>query len=312
MKTQGRLVGFVGLLLSTSKSKMSDVGAGLRPAPTENNPARFLWLYLVPVLVVSSSAALLFGTVLAAAGGLSRIEFFVPGGATTCADVRADVYFDGFAYTTNDFANRDYGRLVLEDGAGNTLASVDVFKDLGSPPSNPAVDFTPLFMTGITQRPVRATLYDTDGPGGAILGTLDVVGADPGGATPLCAGLPGGGGGGGSGNSAAESGVLVCNDDRVNCEPQATAILYCRSNGVHVYGVDRDSQGTLAFVAAFAVIDALGVPPANTLLASGSGPAGPVALYRLSSGEFQLVSADFEPGKTYNFIWEGCPRPPTP
>ncbi len=33
--------------LSTTKLKMSDVGAGLRPAATENNPARFLWLHLV-------------------------------------------------------------------------------------------------------------------------------------------------------------------------------------------------------------------------------------------------------------------------
>ncbi len=33
--------------ISTTKLKMSDVGARLRPAPTENNPARFLWLHLL-------------------------------------------------------------------------------------------------------------------------------------------------------------------------------------------------------------------------------------------------------------------------
>lgn len=95
-------------------------------------------------------------------------------------------------------------------------------------------------------------------------------------------------------------------DGRKNPDPWATAVLYCINNDMHVYDVNNDSQGSLLFVVTKAEIDELGTPEDNTLLAAANGIRGQVALYRLASGEFQLIAPDTQPGKMYTFIFNGC------
>jgi LysM repeat protein len=75
-------------------------------------------------------------------------------------------------------------------------------------------------------------------------------------------------------------------DDRLNLDPAAPVAIYCRPNGIHVFTIDRFGKGTLAFIASFNQINAVGIPSVNTLIASGGG----VGLFRLTSGEFQVNS----------------------
>lgn len=85
-------------------------------------------------------------------------------------------------------------------------------------------------------------------------------------------------------------------DGRINTDPVAPAFVYCRANGVEVLA-NVNGQGQFAFLATLNEIDAVGVPPVNTLIDAGFG----ISLYRLNTGEFQLVA------NNYNFIWAGCP-----
>jgi hypothetical protein len=68
----------------------------------------------------------------------------------------------------------------------------------------------------------------------------------------------------------------------------------------------NNSQGSLLFVVTKAEIDEVGTPAVNTVLGSGLGVRGEVALYRLASGQFQLVAPDTQPNKVYSFIFNGC------
>lgn len=259
----------------------------------------------IPLLLTAMLALLLLPATQAAVGTLTDIQFLITA-AASCDQVQAQVFINGFVFDTDDGGNRDFGRIILQDGAGNTLGSETFFKVAGDPPSPPGSYVAPITLTGITSRPVIAILEDIDGAN-VVVAILDQFNADPASAAPACAGLP---------NTtprrastARENVRMICTDNRVNCEPWATAILYCQSNGVHVYGVNDDSSGTLAFVATFDAINALDVPQVNTAIASGEGAQGFIALYRLTTGEFQLAAADFQAGKQYNFIWAGCPQP---
>ncbi|MBE0689732.1 MAG: hypothetical protein IH587_06370, partial [Anaerolineae bacterium] len=70
--------------------------------------------------------------------------------------------------------------------------------------------------------------------------------------------------------------------------------------------IDSAGGGHLAFTTTEAEVDALGAPAANTVIEDGMG----VRIFRLSSGEFQIVGAtDFE-GKVYNVRFGGCPALP--
>jgi len=94
----------------------------------------------------------------------------------------------------------------------------------------------------------------------------------------------------------------TCNtgDDRINSEACAGPVaLYCAGEGLEVWDVDPDTgAGTLAFTYSGSVE----VPAVNTLLMS----AGDIQLWILDTGEFQ-VNADAGEGKTYAFIFNGCP-----
>lgn len=69
-----------------------------------------------------------------------------------------------------------------------------------------------------------------------------------------------------------------------------------------IYAIDALGHGSLAFQVTQDQIDAVDVPEVNTLIAEGSG----VSLYRLSSGEFQVVSSPDAEGKVYNVLFTEC------
>ncbi len=100
---------------------------------------------------------------------------------------------------------------------------------------------------------------------------------------------------------------FVPGDDRENPQPWAPVVIYCREVGIVIYDVGADSKGTLVLLATQAQIDAVGDSPAqNTVIASAQASRGPLTLYRLTGGEFQVVTADLDPAKTYSFTWDGC------
>jgi hypothetical protein len=82
-------------------------------------------------------------------------------------------------------------------------------------------------------------------------------------------------------------GPFVPGDDRINPDPAAPVSIYCRTDGIHVFSIDRRGQGREIFVATNSEINAVGIPPVNTLIDSAAG----VGLYRLTSGEFQVNSS---------------------
>lgn len=93
---------------------------------------------------------------------------------------------------------------------------------------------------------------------------------------------------------------LTFTDGRVNShDGQETAAVYCNENGgVDVWTV-IDSVGYFAFTATRTDLARVPEKPRqNTLIKSSLG----VALYRLTSGELQINSAN-----DYVFIWDGCP-----
>jgi hypothetical protein len=96
-------------------------------------------------------------------------------------------------------------------------------------------------------------------------------------------------------------------DGRENfADAAAEAAIYCTDRGVEVYDLDFSGDGTLAFVATFAEIDAVPNPPASNTAIDSSGA---FTLYRLTSGELQVNGPPNWEGKSYVFIWDGCERP---
>ncbi|MFN8371977.1 MAG: hypothetical protein U0694_03755 [Anaerolineae bacterium] len=98
-------------------------------------------------------------------------------------------------------------------------------------------------------------------------------------------------------------------DGRINnsviLDGGAPVAIYCRSDGaVDVYFISRSSQrGTFLFRVSAQRISDIGVPTeANTLLRF----VGSVAVYRLTTGEFQVNAVNFD-GTPYAVVWNGCP-----
>jgi len=102
---------------------------------------------------------------------------------------------------------------------------------------------------------------------------------------------------------------LLFADGRVNQQQWASASAYCRTDSIEVWAIGADGRGQLAFTVAREDVEAVGTTPeVNTLLGEAEGPRGTISLWRLTSGEFQLMSPG-EGGdstKLYVFIWSGC------
>jgi hypothetical protein len=106
------------------------------------------------------------------------------------------------------------------------------------------------------------------------------------------------------------SGGAAFRDGRINQQAQASAALFCRDNGwIEVISIDARGQGQDLFVTTGREIArVLATPQVNTVIEQAQGPRGFIQLWRLTSGEFQLVSPGqgSDDSKVYNFIFPGC------
>ena len=94
------------------------------------------------------------------------------------------------------------------------------------------------------------------------------------------------------------------NDGRINAfDLAAPYAVYCTSNGVEVWAIDSAGHGSLAFTASSDAVSAVDASAANALVMEGAG----IRLFKLSSGELQVVGApDFE-GKVYDVLFRAFP-----
>lgn len=104
-------------------------------------------------------------------------------------------------------------------------------------------------------------------------------------------------------------GATDCGDDdgRINpvcVYPWQTAAIYCDDDGgITVFKINADSSGTFAFKATESDIDEVDVTPeVNTIIKQGLG----IKLFRLKSGEFEVVAPTRESKKLYTHIWKSC------
>jgi len=99
--------------------------------------------------------------------------------------------------------------------------------------------------------------------------------------------------------------IRNASDGRINADAVAGPVaLYCDGNTLEVWWVDLYGDGYLAFTFSdFLAVEAGLTPFAiNTLLKK----FGSYELWFLTTGEFQ-VNADAGEGKTYAFVFNGCP-----
>ncbi len=280
-------------------------------------------LFRMPVLV---AALLALTATEAPVWAIANADLFATGTSVggnrvvgDCAQADPD-FAATFIPNTNDANGTDYLALVHTDGFG-TVVDVDI---AGFPVGAAPIAPPPLFDVHagsngafplIAARPVIAYLYDVGDPGGinensaaglafALAGVLlDVATFDPLTYEPACANFPlvnnpapvapq-------PGNLAAAGSITFWNpnDGRLNVEPAAPVAVYCGPNSIYAY-----APGYLALEAPRSVIDQVGLPPINALLAEG--PNGE-RLFRLISGEFQVNVRNGD--QEYVFTWDGCP-----
>jgi hypothetical protein len=97
-------------------------------------------------------------------------------------------------------------------------------------------------------------------------------------------------------------------DGRLNNRDQwATFAVYCDASDITVYAIDSTGVGQVAFVATSEEVAAVPQFPAqNTVIDSGRD----VTLYRVQTGELQIVGPRDAEGKVYNMMFLGCPSVP--
>lgn len=190
-------------------------------------------------------------------------------------------------------ARRDTIAFVLWDSNGKVLGSA---ARLGSANGAPRVSFS---LDGISARQITLGMYDIPTPEGDNL--VDIVAAsgqmidlkmlDLSGHIADCGNLPEGTG---------DAGVTPVNDGRVGNVGMMGAI-YTNPERIVVYGIDERGKGfTAAFVFAEDIPE--GIPVRNLLLAQS--PDGRYAIYRLTTGEYQVNVGPNEDGKVYVVIFE--------
>jgi hypothetical protein len=96
-----------------------------------------------------------------------------------------------------------------------------------------------------------------------------------------------------------------CDDGRINLQPWSAATIYCSAeNGITIWQLKNGKSGQVLNATAAELAALPAKPASNTLIKQ----VGDIALYKLTTGEYQLnVGPDFE-GKTQVFIWRGCLR----
>ena len=89
-------------------------------------------------------------------------------------------------------------------------------------------------------------------------------------------------------------------DNRINQDAVSGPVaLYCTGSLLDVYGVNSEGKGYFAFRAATNVP----IPAETELVKSFEN----IALYHLASGEWQVNAGPDAEGKTYVFLFYGCP-----
>ena len=187
----------------------------------------------------------------------------------------------------------DFYYAVVYDGYGNPHYADDlavVFPSSGT--VTPQIDGTLLGV--FTALPARVVIYDVISGGIRPLHeateypAVASVTFDPGLFAPNCLNLP------------------FVEDQRINSleiEPWQTVAIYCRVNGaIDIYQINEFSEGYLVIHATQSEIDTVGVPSVNTLIESSSD--GAVRLYRLSTGEYQVIAPRDHLFDGYVFIWD--------
>jgi len=91
-------------------------------------------------------------------------------------------------------------------------------------------------------------------------------------------------------------------DGRIHPDAAAPFAAYCTEWGLHVYGVNADGQGWLAFTVDTETMNAE-TPAQNTVIAEAEN----IRLYQLTSGDFQINAGPDAEGKVYVLAWNGCP-----
>lgn len=91
--------------------------------------------------------------------------------------------------------------------------------------------------------------------------------------------------------------------NRLDLEPWQTVAIYCERNGtIDIYRINQQSQGYLVIHLTRDDIDAVGVPTFNTLIATSED--GVVRLYRLNSGEYQVIAPRDAMFDGYIYRWQ--------
>lgn len=97
-------------------------------------------------------------------------------------------------------------------------------------------------------------------------------------------------------------------DGRLNIK-SADVVLYPNGHdGIDVYGVDEDSNGFLVFSVGKAELNALPDCPATNILIAANDPANPtIALYKLTTCQYQLNIGPDQDGKVSVYIFDTVP-----
>jgi hypothetical protein len=100
--------------------------------------------------------------------------------------------------------------------------------------------------------------------------------------------------------------TAACDDGRLNWYVWSTAVIYCSdADGITIYQASKEGKIGQVFNVTAAELAALPAKPAsNTLIKK----VGTVALYKLTSGEYQLNVGPDSEGKTQVLIWRNCNR----
>lgn len=108
-------------------------------------------------------------------------------------------------------------------------------------------------------------------------------------------------------SDATNPGIAKIYDGRANSyELAAPLAVYCENDGIAVYAIGPESKGEWAFFSSAEEIAAVPQnPEVNTVIEQGLG----IRLFRLTSGEFQIVSPLLQDGTTYNFMFDACTGP---
>ncbi len=244
----------------------------------------------------------------------STITFLGTGTAGgTCASSQVGIQVIGTANLSDAqcLGGFDCWGFRLLDGNGNVLYEFSNGNQVGAP-LTPTTFSVPL--KGITARPLTIQLVDmpyiATPVAGGMVSSASIDPACIPALVGVCGSLPlvGSSACGSGGSTPVPQPATVRLDDRINPQGDGltTAAIYCTDQGgVDVYAIDAQTgQGTLAIHLSAEELAKLPAFPVPNLKAASSGN---IALWKLSTGELELIAAPTAAGKIYAFIWGGCP-----